>query len=117
MPGYQLAFLIPGSMPVRAISLKHILHRPANLMYARGRPQRLQRLYSRTLYFLGLFQLAIFDAFANVHRPPCGYRRAASDSDLANGIPISSRRRNPSLSVLAVVVITTWRPRILSMEL
>ncbi len=108
---------MPGNIPVRAISLKQILHRPANLMYARGRPQRLQRLYSRTLYFLGLFQLAIFDAFANVHRPPCGYRPAASDSDLANGIPINSRSRNPSRSVLAVVVMTTWRPLIRSMEL
>ncbi len=62
---YQLAFLMPGSMPRRAISLKQILHRPKCLMYALGRPQRLHRLYSRVLNFCGFFQRAIIDCLAN----------------------------------------------------
>lgn len=53
-------------MPTRAISRKHILHRPTCLIYARGLPQRLQRLYSRTGKRFGFFQLAILDALAKI---------------------------------------------------
>ena len=35
-------------------------------MYARGLPQRLQRLYSRTGKRFGFFQLAILDALAKI---------------------------------------------------
>ena len=53
-------------MPTRAISLKHIRQSPKCLMYARGLPQRLQRLYSRTGKRFGFFQLAILDFFAKI---------------------------------------------------
>ena len=53
-------------MPTRAISLKHIRQRPKCLIYARGLPQRLQRLYSRTGKRFGFFQLAILDALAKI---------------------------------------------------
>lgn len=63
---YQLAFRMPGSIPVRAISLKQIRHRPTCLMNALGRPQRLHRLYLRVLNFCGFFQRAIIETFANL---------------------------------------------------
>ena len=42
--GYQLDFVMPGIMPSCWISRTQIRHRPNLRRYARGRPQRLQRL-------------------------------------------------------------------------
>src|SRR5580693_6781890 len=45
---YQLDFVMPGSSPRCAIVRKQMRHRP-NLRYtARGRPQRVHRVYART---------------------------------------------------------------------
>ena len=55
---------MPGIMPLCASCRRQIRHRP-NLRYtARGRPQRLQRLYARVLYFWGRAVLAIKLFFA-----------------------------------------------------
>ncbi len=48
---YQLAFRTPGMNPASAISLKQILQMPNRRSGARALPQRLQRLFSRTLNF------------------------------------------------------------------
>src|SRR5438552_5479754 len=46
---YQLALRTPGIMPDNANSLKQIRQRPKRRRYAFDRPQRLQRLFWRTL--------------------------------------------------------------------
>lgn len=40
-------------------------HSPTKRMYARGRPQRLQRFFCRTLNRFGFFQCSILDFLAN----------------------------------------------------
>src|SRR5215210_3823223 len=45
---YQLLLVMPGSAPLCASSRRQIRQRPNFLKTARGRPQRLQRLYFRT---------------------------------------------------------------------
>jgi hypothetical protein len=114
---------------------------PTCRIYARGLPHLLQRLYSWTGYRFGLFQLAIFDAFANSTSHPCrslfrpsastigdsgpplrnrsvhDYAAEMASSGRANGTPKSSSNLNPSRSVRAVVTMTTCNPLIRSMEL
>ncbi len=118
---YQLALRMPGSMPTRANSLKHIRQSPTCRMYARGLPQRLQRLYSRTAKRFGFFQLAILDFLAKstslFSRAWWLYATANSSSDRANGTPSNSRSLRPSRSVLAEVTTTTCSPLIRSTEL
>jgi len=117
-------------------------HSPTCRMYARGRPHLLHRLYSLTGYRFGLFQLAIFDAFAKTtshcyrslfehslsiigdfgrppfrHRSIRGYAAGATSSGRAKGTPNSSSNLNPSRSVRAVVTMTTCNPLIRSMAL
>jgi len=46
---YQLDFVTPGSSPRNARSRKQMRHRPNLRIYARGRPQTLQRLCCCTL--------------------------------------------------------------------
>src|SRR5579883_2774663 len=61
---YQLDFVTPGSSPRKARSRKQIRHRPNLRIYARGRPQTLQRLCCCTLN-LGLrFAFTIIEIFA-----------------------------------------------------
>lgn len=55
---HQLAFLTPGISPLRAISRKHILHKPKSLIYPLFFPQRKHRLRIR-LENLGFFSALI----------------------------------------------------------
>lgn len=59
---YQLAFVTPGIMPESAICLKHILHRPKRLRYARLRPHRMHLWYALVLNLgvLRHFSIAAF---------------------------------------------------------
>src|SRR5262249_41068108 len=57
---YQLLFVTPAMSPSSASLRKHRRHSANFRMYARGRPQRLQRLRSRILYFGVLTSFAIF---------------------------------------------------------
>src|SRR5215207_8523012 len=61
---YQLDFVMPGMAPWWASSRRQILQRPNFLKTARGRPQRLQRVYCRTLYFCVRFCLTTSDVLA-----------------------------------------------------
>jgi hypothetical protein len=49
--GYQLDFVTPGRRPTEASSRKQIRQTPNFRMYARGRPQTLQRLCARVENF------------------------------------------------------------------
>jgi hypothetical protein len=51
-PYYRLAFLIPGSSPLRANWRKQMRHIPTNRMYPRGRPHLSHRLWNWTGYFI-----------------------------------------------------------------
>jgi len=99
-------------------------------MYALGLPHRWQRLICLTANLCGLRHRAIFDVFANalhlVFRPatvepldffPASYATLSASRLIVNGMPISSSNLSPSLSVRAVVPMTTWSPRIRSIEL
>src|SRR5439155_21942741 len=55
---HQLAFLMPGTSPACASSRKHRRQSAKRRYTARGRPQRLQRVYSRTLNLA--FRLKVF---------------------------------------------------------
>ena len=70
-------------------------------MYARGLPQRLQRLYLRTANrgFAAAFRISAF--FATV------------GSYFRNGTPSSVKRASASSSVLASVTMVMFIPRIL----
>ena len=61
---YQLDFTTPGMRPLRAFSRKQMRHMPNLRIYARERPQVLQRLYSRTLNFCERLAFTIQDVFA-----------------------------------------------------
>jgi hypothetical protein len=79
-------------------------------------------------YLAGLFHFSTRDFFAkftpflaSTLHPISAYLGIPGDalyiqveSEFAKGIPISARRRAASPSVLAVVVMVTWRPRIRS---
>src|SRR5699024_5159300 len=71
---YQLAFLTPGICPLWASSRKQIRHNWNLRITECGRPQRLQRVYSRTLNFCGRCCLAIID-FLATNLPPYGSSR------------------------------------------
>src|SRR5690606_20873844 len=62
---YQLDLTTPGIRPLRACSRKQMRHMPNLRMYARERPQTLQRLYSRTLNFAGRDAFTIHEVLAN----------------------------------------------------
>jgi hypothetical protein len=49
--GYQLDFVTPGRRPTEANSRKQIRQTPNFRMYARDRPQILQRLWARVENF------------------------------------------------------------------
>src|SRR5690625_3515165 len=70
---YQLAFLTPGICPLWANSRKQIRHSLNLRITECGRPQRSQRVYSRTLNFCGRRCLAIID-FLATNFPPSYYR-------------------------------------------
>jgi len=96
--GYQLDFVMPGSSPRWAIERKQIRHRP-NLRYtARGRPQRVHRVYPRTLNLGVLFALTT-SAFL------------ATPQLSLNGNPSRRSSERPSSSVGAVVTSVTSMPR------
>ena len=63
-PYYQLAFFIPGNCPLRANSLKQILHIPNFLINDLGLPQSSHLLCCLTLKCFSLLCLAIIDFFA-----------------------------------------------------
>jgi hypothetical protein len=63
---YQLDLTTPGSSPRSAMLRKQIRQMPNFRKKARGRPQRVQRLYFRTLNFGCLAALAMSDFFAKV---------------------------------------------------
>src|ERR1700761_5279539 len=66
---YQLDLVMPGSSPRCAMERKHTRQRP-NLRYtARGRPQRVQRVYPRTANLGFRFALTISAVFATVSPP------------------------------------------------
>ncbi len=58
---YQEAFLTPGNSPFKALSRKHILQIPNNLMYPLVLPQSAQRLTLRVLYFCFFPNFTIVD--------------------------------------------------------
>ena len=93
---------MPGMAPSWASSRRQIRQSPNFLYTARGRPQRLQRVYTRVGYFCGRAAFAIWLFFANV----------SSYSAWRKGRPSSRRSARPSSSVFAVVVIATSSPRI-----
>src|SRR5689334_4298110 len=61
---YQLDFVTPGNSPRSARSRKQIRHRPNLRIYARGRPQTLQRLCCCTLKRGLRCDFTIIDTFA-----------------------------------------------------
>src|SRR5262245_24187186 len=61
---HQLAFQTPGSSPKSAFFLKQRRHMPNRLKKARGRPQKLQRLYPLTLNLGFLWAFTINEVFA-----------------------------------------------------
>src|SRR5262249_35192746 len=61
---HQLLFVMPGITPWCASSRRQIRQRPNLRNTARGRPQRLQREYARTLNFCGRDCLIRSDFFA-----------------------------------------------------
>ena len=61
---YQLDLTTPGIWPCSASSRKQMRHSLNLRRYARGRPQRSQRVYAREENFCGRFDFAIRDFFA-----------------------------------------------------
>jgi hypothetical protein len=94
---------MPGIEPWCASSRRQIRQRPNLRKTARGRPQRLQRVYSRTENRFGRDCLTTRDFFA-IPR----YRSLLS---AANGNPSPRSSASAWSSVSAVVVIATSRPR------
>src|SRR5207253_6089762 len=97
LPPYQLLLVMPGITPWWARSRRQIRQSPNFLKTAFGRPQRLQRVYARTLYLDGRAALMTSDFLAIP-----GY---CSLSDVARGRPSPRRSARASSSFLAVVVI------------
>jgi len=102
-PDYQLDLVTPGICPESASSRKQMRHMPKSRRNARGRPQRWQRLYPRTLNFGVRFHFSTSDFLATEN--PLAYRRR-------NGMFMSLSSSRPSSSVFAVVTIVTSMPRI-----
>ena len=65
-PGYQLDLVMPGSSPRCAIIRKQMRHSPNRRYTARGRPQRVHRVYPRTLNLGVRFHFSTSDFFANL---------------------------------------------------
>jgi len=84
-----------------ASSRKQMRHMPKSRMYARGRPQRRQRLYLRTPNFGVRFDFSMSDFFANVSSQ---FFRNGNCSNRSSSIPSSSFR--------AVVTRVMFMPRI-----
>src|SRR4051812_15189634 len=63
---YQLDFVTPGSLPSSARVRKQMRHIWNLRRKPRGRPQRLQRLYLRTLNFGSALHRLTWDVFATV---------------------------------------------------
>src|SRR6476620_4315379 len=101
---HQLLFVTPAMSPSSASFRKHRRHSANFRRYARGRPQRLQRLRSRTLNFGVLSSFAIFAVVAIVFLPYA----------FRNGMPSSCNSRRDSSSVFAVVTTEMFIPRALS---
>ena len=98
---------MPGIAPSCASSRRQIRHSLNLRNTARGRPQRLQRVYARTPYFDWRFCFTRSEVFAMSY---------ASLLSVANGIPSARRSALPCSSVAAVVVIAMSRPRIAGTE-
>jgi hypothetical protein len=96
---------MPGIAPSWASSRRQIRQSPKRRYTALGRPQRLQRLYRRVLYFCGRAAFAIKLFFA-IYAPSVSLK----------GRPSSRRSSKPSSSVFALVVIATSSPRTASMS-
>ncbi len=92
----------PGICPLSDSSLKQILHTPNLLRYARDLPQRLHRVYARTLNFGVLFVFAIHDFFATL--PPSAYW-------FLNGMFMNLRSLKPCSSFFAVVTMVMSIPK------
>ena len=103
MSSYQLDFVMPGIDPWCARSRRQIRQRPNLRKTARGRPQRLQRVYIRDLNFCGRDCLMISDFFATY---------SLSLLSPANGRPSPRKSASAWSSFSAVVVIATSSPRI-----
>src|SRR5215210_2552954 len=102
---YQLDFVMPGICPLCASSRRQIRHKPNFRYTARGRPQRRQREYCRTLKRGGRCCL-LTRAFLATYWVSCS----------AKGRPRPRRSASACSSVLADVVIATSRPRIPAMS-
>src|SRR6185369_5756131 len=66
---HQLDLTTPGTCPESASSRKQMRHMPKSRRNARGRPQRWQRLYARTLNFGVRFHFSTIDFFATLEPP------------------------------------------------
>src|SRR5207247_11218650 len=98
------AFFTPGTCPWQARDRKQMRQIPNLRMYARGRPQRLQRLCCETACLCLRSPRLTVDFLATVLCHP----------HFLNGNPSSANSARASSSVRAVVTKVTSRPRTLS---
>jgi hypothetical protein len=117
-PYYQLAFRTPGIIPLSASSRKQRRQRPKRRRYARARPQRWQRFFTRTWYFGFRFDFSIraFRAMLRLRYAAVAAALGLRFSSVRNGIPSSFSSANAMSSRGAVVTKVMSIPWICSIS-